>query len=171
MNNWKSAIVAASLLVFATAAQAQVKKFEGKTMPAFSMKDVKTGKVYTNSSLKGKVVILDLWATWCGPCKMASPTMQRLHAKYAKQGLVVIGANVDGSDSVSAVKKYADSHKYSYAFTQGNDELSNKLEVQGIPAFLFIDKKGVVRRVATGFAPGQSEIQFEQVVRSLLASK
>jgi thiol-disulfide isomerase/thioredoxin len=142
-------------------------KMEGKKMPAFTMKDT-NGKTITDKSLKGKVVLVDFWATWCPPCVAASPTMNKLHAKYAKQGLVILGANV--SDRPGAAVKYKNEHKYAYTFTTGGEKLANSLGVRGIPAFFFVDRKGVIQDVQTGFGP-ELEKQFEGTVKRLLAAK
>jgi len=166
MNKLALALSALTLASVATA-QTGPEAMTGKKIPAFSMKDTK-GKTHTEKSLRGKVVLLDFWATWCGPCKMASPMMQRLHQKYAKQGLVVIGANV--GEGVGVARKYAGEHKYTYNFTGGGENLGGKLGVQGIPAFFFVDKKGTIRRVQTGFGPSL-ESSFESTVKQLLASR
>jgi thiol-disulfide isomerase/thioredoxin len=128
------------------------------------------GEVHTNASLKGKVVLVDFWATWCGPCKAASPTMQKLHEKYASKGLVVIGANTyeQAKDRATAAAKYKKDHKYTYVFTKENDKLASALGARGIPFFVFIDKQGVVREVATGFGEGESPAKFEKIIQSLL---
>jgi thiol-disulfide isomerase/thioredoxin len=137
----------------------------GKKMVNFKMKGF-DGKSYTNASLKGKVVLMDFWASWCGPCKKASPTMERLYKKYAKDGLVVIGANVMESNMESALA-YPKEHGYTYTFTKDNDALGKKLGINGIPAFIFIDKSGKVAQVQTGFAPAL-DVEFEKTVRKLL---
>lgn len=161
-------LVVASLGLVAHAAAGDLKDLVGKQAPAFKMTDTK-GKVHTNSSLKGKVVLLDFWATWCPPCVAASPTMQKLHEKYAKQGLVVIGANLgEHSDPDGTPAKYANEHKYTYTFTKKNDDYARKLGVRGIPMFMFIDRQGVVRKVETGYGPGAAE-KFEATVKQLLA--
>ncbi|MBS1706385.1 MAG: TlpA family protein disulfide reductase [Armatimonadetes bacterium] len=123
-----------------------------KAVPAFKMTDLK-GKVHTNKSLAGKVVLLDFWASWCGPCKKASPLMQKLHDKYAKKGLVVIGVNTseEPGKSKATAASYAKEHKYTYNFTFENDALAKSWGVTGIPYFVLIDKKGVVRKIQTGF--------------------
>lgn len=141
---------------------------KGKKMPAFKMTDT-SGKVHTNASLKGKVILLDFWATWCGPCKAASPTMQKLHEKYAKQGLVVVGANVfeNGTDIKTAAASYKKEHKYSYMFTKANETLATKLGINGIPAFLFVDKTGKIVEVQTGFSESLAG-KFEATVKKLL---
>jgi thiol-disulfide isomerase/thioredoxin len=138
----------------------------GKPLPAFKMTDL-AGKTVTNASLKGKVVLFDFWATWCGPCKMASPLMQSLHKKYASKGLVVIGANVLDEEGKAA--KYKKEHGYTYRFTTGGDDLLRKGGFRGIPGFIFVDKKGVVRKVQVGFSP-EAGVEMENAVKKLLAS-
>ena len=144
---------------------------KGKPMVGFKMTDTK-GKVHTNQSLKGKVVVLDFWATWCGPCKAASPTMQKLHEKFVKQGLVVIGANTfeQGAGAKTAAAGYAKEHGYTYTFTSQNDALAQKLGIKGIPAFLFIGRDGKVAEVQTGFGEELAP-QVESIVKKLLAKK
>jgi len=159
--------IALSILAL-TSAFAGPETLKGKPIPAFAMKSV-TGTSYTDKSLKGKVVILDFWATWCAPCVAASPTMQKLYTKYAKQGLVVLGSNI--TDSVDGVKGYAKKHGYSYPFTQGNEAYAKKLGISAIPVFVFIDKKGIVQKVDTGFTTTTSPADWEATVTKLLAAK
>lgn len=149
------------------AAHAGPESLKGKPIPPFKMKSSDGGTISSNS-LKGKVVVLDFWASWCGPCKAASPVMQSLYAKYARQGLVVIGTNI--TDAMDKVVGYKKEHNYTYPFTQGNDAYGAKLGVQGIPLFMFIDRKGIVRRVDTGFG-GSSAKEWEATVKGLLAKK
>lgn len=171
MKNWKVFAAASMLAVgaaFLYAQGGQGESLKGKPFPSFKMTDT-NGKVHTNASLKGKVLLVDFWATWCGPCKAASPTMQKLHEKYAKDGLVVIGANTyeQPKDRATAAAKYQKDHKYTYVFTKENDKLASQLGARGIPFFVFVDRQGVVREVATGFGGGSAE-QFEKTIQSLL---
>lgn len=142
-------------------------KFEGKKLPAFTMKDT-AGKTISDKSLKGKVVLIDFWATWCAPCVAASPMMNRLHQKYAKQGLVVVGANI--SDKPGSAVKYKKEHKYGYTFTTGGEKLAQSLGVQGIPAFIFVDRNGKIADVQVGTS-ADIEAQFDATLKRILASK
>ncbi|MFN3683546.1 MAG: TlpA family protein disulfide reductase [Fimbriimonadaceae bacterium] len=163
-----SAVVAALAAVSIAQRSDSPEAFKGKAMPSFRMSTV-DGKTLTNASLKGKVVLIDFWATWCGPCKMASPSVQRLHEKYAKRGLVAIGANVwEQGDSKKKAADYAKEHKYTYTFTHSNDELAKTLKVNGIPTFLLVDKKGVVQMVQVGFDPKSTEAELEKAIQRLL---
>jgi thiol-disulfide isomerase/thioredoxin len=145
-----------------------VESLTGKRMPAFKMMDTK-GNTHSNASLRGKVVLLDFWASWCGPCKAASPTMQALHKKYASRGLVVIGANAEGTgDGMAIAKKYATVNSYTYPFTAGNEDFARKIGVSGLPTFVIVDKQGVVRLVAVGFDTRSTPREFEDAIKRLL---
>lgn len=150
--------LAASLLVLATVGCAAAEK-----APAFNMTEL-GGTKLSNSSLKGKVVLLDFWANWCGPCKKASPTMDGLYKTYKAKGLVVVGVNVwegkaTGKTFTDAqlkamVAKYKADHKYSYPMTFGNsnDGIAKALGYGSIPQFLLIDKSGNIVWKASGIA-------------------
>ena len=130
------------------------------------------GKAVTNETLKGKVVLIDFWATWCGPCKAASPTIQMLHEKYAKDGLVVIGANAfERTDPDGAAAGYAKEHNYSYMMTVKNDALAKSWGVRGIPAFVVIGRDGTVALAQTGFGKGKTDVILEDAVKAALAAR
>lgn len=136
--------------------QSPVESFKNKPMPSFKLVDT-TGKTMTNASLKGKVYLVDFWATWCGPCKAAMPTMQKLHNKYKGKGFMVIGANIleRGANKPSIAGQFKKAAKLSYVFAKDTPEaekLADTLKIQGIPTFLLVDKKGVVRHVEVGFS-------------------
>ena len=141
----------------------------GRPAPAFKMKDIH-GKVWTNQSLKGKVVLLDFWASWCGPCKAASPVMQKLHKTFGHQGLVVVGAETMEHGQPPIAAKYAKEHKYTYTFTTENDALTTALGLEGIPAFIIIGKDGKVARTELGVPRQIDELytSFSKTIKPLL---
>ncbi|MBL8066942.1 MAG: redoxin family protein [Armatimonadetes bacterium] len=146
----------AAVLIAGTAlvavAQNKTATFEGKTAPSFKLK-ITDGTTATNASLKGKVVLLDFWATWCGPCKKASPTMQNLHKTYSSKGLKVIGVSVMEEEKGKAgVVKYKTDHKYTYPFAYEGDDLAKSLKVSSIPQFVLIDKKGKIVKTWEGYS-------------------
>jgi cytochrome c biogenesis protein CcmG/thiol:disulfide interchange protein DsbE len=143
--------------------------FVGKPAPAFKMTDL-AGKSWTNKSLLGKVVILDFWATWCGPCKQASPFMDKLYKKYKSKGLVVIGAETLDAGDPAQAKSYANEHGYSYVFTTKNESLGKALDLPGLPSFVVIGKDGKIARTQTGLPAKIADLypSFEKTVRSLL---
>ncbi|MCX7800267.1 MAG: TlpA family protein disulfide reductase [Fimbriimonadales bacterium] len=161
------AVGAASRLAVAQGSDS-IESFRGKAMPAFKMTTL-DGRTLTNSSLRGKVVLIDFWATWCGPCKMAAPTMQSLHEKFGKQGLVVIGANVwERGNSKQKAQEYAKANKFTYTFTHDNDKLAETMRLNGIPTFLLVDKKGTIRAVQVGFDPRSTPKDLEDQIKRLL---
>lgn len=154
-----------SLAVFGAIAAAQgPQKLVGKPLPAFSLKDT-TGKTWTTKDFKGKVVVLDFWATWCGPCKAASKTMQALATKYASKGLVVVAAN--GFDSASVVAKYRAEHKYTFPFAVDAKAVQDKLGVANLPAIFVIDKSGKVTGVTTAWGDSTPATFEKSVVAAL----
>lgn len=161
---------AAACLISGSAFAQEFQKFIGKPAPAFKLTTI-DGKVLTNASTKGKAVIIDMWATWCGPCKAASPTMQKLHSSYSGKGLVVVGAIVmdgKGAELKNKAAGYKKEHKYTYAFATGGDPLAEKMNVRGIPFFVFINKKGIVADVKMGFSESSSPAEFEAIVKRIL---
>lgn len=141
--------------------------FVGKAIPAFSMTSI-TGEKLSDKSLRGKVYVLDFWATWCGPCLEASPSMDRLQRKFKAQGVRVIGANVSESNP-KAAKEYTKKHGYTYTVTMGstNEKLAQALGARGIPLIMVVGKDGKVAKVYEGFGAGV-EKELEATITSLL---
>jgi thiol-disulfide isomerase/thioredoxin len=132
----------------------QFEAWTNKKMPSFVMKTIK-GKLLSNKELRGKVVLFDFWATWCGPCKQASPAVDELAKRFKGQGLVVVGADVfENSPGPAGAKKYVAEHGYSYTFTYDNDKLARQLQIASIPAFALVDRKGVIRYAWSGIPGG-----------------
>ncbi len=151
MRRFAAAAALASLAILATAQPGlkSVSDLKGKSMPSWSMKTT-AGKTLSSSTTKGKVVLLDFWASWCGPCKAASPTMESLHKAHSSKGLIVVGSNgLENKKGPSFAKDYQKKHGYGYTFSYDNDALMDKLKIEGVPTFILIDKKGRVSFVAT----------------------
>lgn len=144
----------------------------GTRAPAFQAATT-TGKQISLSALRGKVVLLDYWATWCGPCRGATPMLQRLHQKYGKRGLRVIGLSVDEPATVPQVRPFMRHFGVTYAVSTAPDRhirAARAYRVRGIPSQYLIDKKGVVRWSAPGYAPDE-EAELDALIKKLLAEK
>lgn len=142
----------------------------GKPLPKFSVVST-MGKKVTNASLKGQVVLLDFWATYCGPCKLLSPKMQMLHDQYGKKGLTVIGADTFEQGVKGTAAPYAKRHGYTFMFTEGNDALAKSLGALNLPVFVLVDAKGIVRKAWSGVpegGPDQLYRSIEAAVKPLL---
>ena len=170
-----AARIGAAMLAIGICAGALAQKNEdtkslvGKSMPEFSMTTL-DGKTITNADLKGKVVLLDFWATWCPPCKKTSPVVQKLHETYGGQGVTFIGADCwEKGDAKDLAQKYVDEHKYSYTVTIKNDELSKTLMVRGIPTLVLVDGTGVIRNVFIGYSD-KLQGELEAAIKNLMKS-
>ncbi|MBC7834315.1 MAG: TlpA family protein disulfide reductase [Phycisphaerales bacterium] len=116
------------------------------------------GAEFSLSGLKGKVVLLDFWATWCGPCVQSIPSIQGLSDKFKGKAFVVVGINQDGKGTDNKVKKFLE--KRSITFTQFMDEknqVGRAYHVTGIPCSVLVDQKGNVQRVHVGASPTLAE--------------
>ncbi len=177
---WQSERMRLKCLVFAglaglgcVGAHAQsFQAMQGQRIPNFEMITT-SGKHLKSKQLRGKVVLLDFWATWCGPCKMASPAMQKLYETFGRKGLVVIGADgLENSPGPEGARSYAKAHHFTYTFTYGNDKFEQRMGISSIPAFALVDKRGVVREAQIGVPPGGPEeiyAFFAPKVKKLLA--
>ena len=121
------------------------------------------GKAVTAKDMKEKIVVVDCWATWCGPCKAAVPHTNELAKKYAEKGVVVLGACGGGKEEKMAdvVKET----KMEYPTARMNVETTKALKVQFWPTYMVVDRKGDVR--AIGIQPDY----VEKVVEALLAEE
>ena len=122
------------------------------------------------SSLKGKVVLLDFWATWCGPCKMSIPELERVYKKYQGKGVEVIGVSVDqpiSQPQIPEVQK-ALGMTYPIMIAMKAPDILKKYATGSIPALYVIDKQGDIRVVNQGFDPQKGMADVEELIDKLL---
>lgn len=132
--------------------------------PAWELKDV-DGKTVKSSDFAGKVVVLDFWATWCGPCRMEIPGFIELHKQYADKGLVVVGVSLD-RDGASAVKPFIEKSGINYHIVLADEAVVSAFGgIEGIPTTFIIDRKGQIVHKHDGYAP---KAEFEAEIKPLL---
>ncbi|MCX7785815.1 MAG: TlpA family protein disulfide reductase [candidate division WOR-3 bacterium] len=115
----------------------------------FTLEQLGGGKI-TLSALKGKVILVDFWATWCPPCRAAIPHLIRIYNTYKDQGLVVLGVSLD--QDKSALEKYNQDINIPYPILLGTNEVAKAYDVQGIPTLIIFDKKGKIALREVGFS-------------------
>jgi len=131
----------------------------------FTLKDVQ-GKSVRLADYKGKVIMLDFWATWCGPCKVEIPWFVEFQQKYGPQGLQVIGVSVD--DTVEKLRPYVKEYKMNYPVLQGlhHDDIQDAYgPLWGIPVTSIISRDGKICAKHSGIS---SKENFEKEIKSLL---
>lgn len=114
------------------------------------------GSLVKLSSLRGQVVILDFWATWCGPCRMAMPHLDTFVKERKPQNVRLFSINV-WDDNGSKAQKFMDDHDYAMELLYGTDETAKAYGVKGIPYICAIDKKGMIRFEEKGFSESLPE--------------
>jgi thiol-disulfide isomerase/thioredoxin len=119
------------------------------------------------AGLKGKIVLVDFWASWCGPCKQSFPVMEELQKKYGPRGLVIIAISVDENkkDMAGFLKKNPVS--FSVARDAGQ-KLVARVDVAAVPTSFLLDGQGKVRFIHTGFHGAQTRKEYERQIESLL---
>jgi len=128
-------------------------------------------RVQKLSDLNGKVVILDFWATYCGPCKQAIPHLNSLVAKYGAENLQIIGLNVGGADDKPKIPEFVEDTKIDYPIAFPDGDLTEFIfaETSSIPQAAVFDRKGRMITKTVGFSPAiqkQLDEAVEQAVKS-----
>jgi peroxiredoxin len=158
-------VVAACVVILALIAGCTSKDKGAATSaaPDFALQDL-SGKVVKLSAQKGKVVLIEFWATWCPPCRESIPWLNKMQKHYAEKGLVILAVSVDegGWDDV---QKFAAEHKITYPVLQGTEDVSGKYLVRLIPAMFLVDKQGIIKKQYMG---GGNDDKLEQEIKALL---
>jgi peroxiredoxin len=134
-----------------------------KPAPDFTLNDTQ-GHSVTLSGYKGKIVLLDFWATWCGACQFEVPWYSEFSKKYGDKGLAVVGVSMD-KGGLTAVKPYMEQKKMDYTVVLGNDYLVPPFGLKTIPVTWLIDRDGKVAVAHVGMVDKES---FEGNIQKLL---
>jgi thiol-disulfide isomerase/thioredoxin len=160
-RSWR-ALLACACLLFSFAASADI---VGQPAPDFALRSMKGPSVRLSEHL-GEVVVINFWATWCGPCRQEMPLLDQLYGKYQRAGLVLLSVNID--ETLEPAIEMAQTLKVSYpVLFDTRKEVSRAYDVSAMPVTVLVDRAGVVRYVSEGYKPGY-EKRYTEKLRELL---
>ena len=123
---------------------------KGSMAPAFELKNIADGKMVTLSSFRGKAVLLNFWATWCGPCKIEMPWLVDLQKKYGSQGFQIVGVAMDDADD-KEIADFAKKMGVNYVVLKGTEKVGDLYGgIDRLPITYYIDPTGKVVEESIG---------------------
>ena len=141
----------------------------GASLPECALETMENKQNLTLSQYRGKVLYVDFWASWCGPCAKSFPFLNEMHEQLKDQGLQIVGVNLD--ENADDAKVFL--AKYPASFTVVADvskQCAKDFAVKAMPSSYLIDRKGVVHHVHLGFKPGEAQ-EIRLLVEKLLSEK
>ena len=164
MKGLKTTLLGAILVIF-TASSLAASSLEGQIAPDFVLKSA-TGENLRLSEFRGDVVMINFWATWCGPCRQEMPLLDDLYGRYQRVGFNLLGVNID-DDSRRAMQMVEELGVSFPVLFDESKEVSKLYEVEAMPVTVLVDREGRVRHVHHGYKPGYED-QYLTEIRSLL---
>jgi len=137
---------------------------KGESAPPFSIKST-SGQQITLSNYRGKVLLLEFFATWCSPCRGSMPHLNRLIRKFSSQGLQVLGLSLDDDMSI---REYLISNKIDSPVALANDEIRSDYAIRSVPTVYLIDNKGVIVEKFTGFS-NETAKRLEKILLNIFS--
>ena len=131
----------------------------GQSAPDFQLKDL-DGQDISLSSLRGKPVLLNFWATWCPPCRAEMPYLQQIYEEWSDKGLVLLA--IDIGESSARVKEFLEANNLSLSVPLDTNQIvAQKYNITGIPTTYLIDKDGIIQSIKIGSFQSKEEIEAE----------
>jgi thiol-disulfide isomerase/thioredoxin len=164
-------VLAASYALFrVAAANAPARVSAGAPVPAFVAVTVDSAPQHrTIADFRGSPVLLNVWATWCDPCREEMPSMQRLYEAYRDRGLRVVAISIDDRGSEPLIREFVAEHQLTFDILhQGASDIMTILQVRGVPQTFLVSREGNV--VATRFVADWSSPESRQLIDSVFFS-
>ena len=169
MRKHSSNIALALLIAFVgwLVFQNQRNSLRGKEAPEFSLPVLDSDERLGPQDFSGKVLLVDFWATYCGPCAEAMPEMQRLHERFRSQGFELLSVNIDPATQrdVAMIRRWKSHYQLEFPVLLDMGLASNAYHVGTIPHIVVIDRRGMIRFVHSG---GASEDRLRREIEALL---
>ena len=164
-HTFKTISVIGFTLIFSMATSyAASEKLSGKASN-FTLKS-RSGKNIKLSELRGEVVMLNFWASWCGPCRQEMPLLEKIHKKYKRLGFTLLGVNVE--ENSRDAKNYLKDVKVTFPILFDTTQKTSKLfDVSAMPTTILIDRNGNKRFIHKGYKPGY-ENDYKKQIKKLL---
>ncbi|MFO7306868.1 MAG: TlpA disulfide reductase family protein [Gammaproteobacteria bacterium] len=133
--------------------------------PTFSLPS-RNGDIVSLEDLRGQVVMINFWASWCGPCRQEMPLLDQMHKRYSSLGFTLLGVNVE--ENTKDAERWLEQTPVSFPILFDRDsKVSQLYNVSAMPSTVFIDRKGNIRYVHRGYKPGD-ESEYLNQIRALL---
>lgn len=137
----------------------------GSRAPEIGRKDL-SGRSIRIGDFRGKVVLVDFWASWCAPCREEMPVLERLYRRYRSRGLVIVGVSVDRTEG--NIRGFLRRTRVSFPIVHDPEhQIANRYRPPRMPSSYLIDKRGIVRYVHAGFRASDAE-RFADEIEQLL---
>jgi len=133
--------------------------------PDFTLKSLE-GSNLRLEEYRGQVVLINFWASWCGPCRQEMPVLDRLHHRYEDTGFAVLGVNVEG-DPEMAREIVDKTHVTFPILLDDGQKVSELYSLEAMPSTVVIDRDGVIRYIHHGYKPGD-EAKYVEVIKELI---
>jgi len=164
MQNLKIVTLLVALLAVAALAGCSTPASPAADVPQFSFSSLE-GKTVAMKDLSHKVVIVDFWATWCGPCREEIPHLNELYSELKGKGLEIVGISMD-TDGTDGVKDFAREFRIQYPIVMGDEKVAESFGgILGLPTTFIIDRKGKVAKKYIGLPPAQD---MSRIVKGLV---
>ena len=160
IKHWIRAAAIAMTLVVSSTVGASSSAAPNFTLPS------RSGDMVSLAQLKGQVVMLNFWASWCGPCRQEMPLLDQMHKRYSSLGFTLLGVNVE-ANTEDAERWLVETPVSFPVLFDKESKVSELYKVSAMPSTVFIDRKGNIRYLHRGYKPGD-ESEYLNQIRALL---